>query len=138
MKRSANSSQKKKRKEGEGKKKTHSICLQPLPKVLHLLEEGIRRQNIDDAEIINRVHGAIPLVRRAYPAFVLVEDEMPSVGGVFVGEVGRLGREGFHVGLAHRATERLGFGLAPDLGRFSAWVMGEVRLGGSCVVVSVR
>ena len=71
--------------------------------MLDLLERIVRRQDIDDAQIVDRVEVLVRLVRRADPALVLVEQEvLPLPAGVLLGEdVG--GR-----------VERLGVGLPDD------------------------
>ena len=62
------------------------------------------KQDVDDAEVINSVEVLVRLVRRAYPALVLVEQEvLPLAAGIFVRQyVGAV--ESLRIGLAHDAT----------------------------------
>ena len=42
----------------------------------------VGRQNIDDAQIIDDIHRMIGFVGSPQPAFILVEEEMPSIGRI--------------------------------------------------------
>ena len=54
--------------------------------MLRPLHDRIRREDIDNAEIVYRVHRLVRIVRRAQPAVVLVEQEVLPLARVFVGE----------------------------------------------------
>ena len=73
--------------------------------MLDLLERIVRRQDIDDAQIVDRVEVFVRLVRRAQAALILVEDEVLPLAGVFFREVQR-GPELLWICLAHDATHR--------------------------------
>ena len=79
--------------------------------MLNLLERRVRRQNINNPQIINHIEALVRLVRRAHPAVVLIEQEVLSfAGGVLFGEdVGGVG-EDLGVGLAHDAAHGDRFG----------------------------
>ena len=61
--------------------------------------------DVDDAEVIDRVHVLVRLVRRAQTALILVEDEMLPLAGVFFRKVQR-GPELLWICLANDAAHR--------------------------------
>ena len=54
--------------------------------MLHALQDRVRREDVDDAEVVYRVEWRVRVVRRAQPAVVLVEQEVLPLARVFVGE----------------------------------------------------
>ena len=50
------------------------------------LHDAVRRQDVDDTEIIHRVERQVLLVRRAKAAFVLVKEEVLTVARVLLGQ----------------------------------------------------
>ena len=89
--------------------------------MLHALQDGVRREDVDDPEVVYRVERRVRVVRRAQPAVVLVEQEVRALARrVFVGEDVRRGRE-VDVRRVEGADGARGFalargGLAPDEG----------------------
>ncbi len=72
--------------------------------MLNLLDRIIRRTNIDDPKVIDRVHFDIRLVRRPQTTFILVKQEMSAIGGIGGGELGD-DVEHLWIGSADRFTD---------------------------------
>ena len=51
-----------------------SVRAHALPQVLHPLARVVRREDVDNAHVVNRAERRVRLVRRAQPALVLVEE----------------------------------------------------------------
>jgi len=54
--------------------------------MLDSLHDAVRRQYVDDADVVHRAERLILLVRRAEPALVLVKQEVLPVAGVLLGQ----------------------------------------------------
>ena len=70
----------------KGGDETYPVRRHALPQVFDPLHDAVRRQDVDDAEIVHRVEREVLLVRGAKAAFVLVEEEMLPVAGVLLGQ----------------------------------------------------
>lgn len=58
-----------------------------LPPILPPLDRRVRREQVDDPKVVNPVTGLVLGVGRTEPAFVLVEEEVTSLGGFTGGEL---------------------------------------------------
>ena len=65
---------------------TYPVRRHTLPQMFDLLHDAVRRQDVDDTEIIHRAERQVLLVRRAKAAFVLVKEEMLPVARVLLGQ----------------------------------------------------
>ena len=72
--------------------------------MLALLEKIVRREDVDDAEVIDRVHVLVRLVRRAQAALILVEDEVLPLAGIFLGKRDCRRAKALRIRLAHDTT----------------------------------
>ena len=63
----------------QGSQTTHNVRGQTLPNVLHFLQDRIRCQDVDDTEVVNRIHRIIRFVCRLQTAFVRIEDDSSIV-----------------------------------------------------------
>lgn len=61
---------------------THPVDGRPAPQMLQTFHRIVWRQDVDHPEIIDDVHGVIGFVGSAQSAFILIKQEMPSIGRV--------------------------------------------------------
>lgn len=91
-------------------KLAYPISRHPLPEMLELLDERIRRQDIDDAQIIDRIHRIIRLIGRSKTTFILVEDERLPITRILLWQCNRLCPEFLRVRFSHSSSHGNGFG----------------------------
>src|SRR5712671_193732 len=65
---------------------TYPVCRHALPQMLDPLHHSVRRQYIDDTEVIHRMERLVLLVRRADPALILVKEKVLPVARVHLGQ----------------------------------------------------
>ena len=65
---------------------TYPVRRHALPQMFDPLHDAVRRQDVDDAEIIHRMERQVLLVRRAKATLVLVKEEVLPVARVLLGE----------------------------------------------------
>jgi hypothetical protein len=109
--------------------RTHSILLcQAPPEMLELFRRIIWREDVDDSQIIDNVHGVISLVGRPKTALVLVEQEMPSIGRVRGRKLCYGRSQGLGIGPPDGFTHSRCVGNPLDRARFPSHGRVDVRL----------
>jgi len=108
--------------------------------MLHLLDERVRRTDVDHAEVVDHVHRLVALVRRSQPSLVLVEQEVFPVGCIGLGEMVSRSRsvDGSRIRTKNGFSEGLGFVSVLDRGGFTTdeatdvglWRMEDKEEGG--------